>query len=98
MVNDLEIWQREREAELNSPSSWLGLIGLFWLQPGVNRVGSAEGAAVVLPAGPSELGDIVWEADCLVWQPAGGEHRAELALHVGRARRPIVRARAPVDL
>ena len=75
MVNDLEIWQRERESELSSPSSWLGLIGLFWLQPGVNRVGSAEGAAVVLPAGPSELGDIVWEADCLVWQPVDGEPR-----------------------
>lgn len=76
MVNDLEIWQRERQAELGAPSSWLGLIGLFWLQPGVNRVGSAEEAEVALPTGLPEQGKIVWEAGMLVWQPAEGPPQA----------------------
>lgn len=73
MVNDLEIWQRERQAELAAPSSWLGVIGLFWLKQGVNRVGSDEGAEVVLPNGLPEQGTIVWEADALRWQPMGGQ-------------------------
>ena len=72
MVNDLQVWQRERQAELAAPSSWLGLIGLFWLQPGINRVGSAEGSEVLLPAGLPEQGKILWEAGEVVWQPAEG--------------------------
>lgn len=73
MVNDLEIWQRERRAELAAPSSWLGLVGLFWLQPGVNRVGTAEGSAVLLPIGLPEQGKILWEAGEVRWQPAEGQ-------------------------
>lgn len=72
MVNDLQAWQRERQAELAAPSSWLGLIGLFWLQPGINRVGSTEESEVVLPAGLPEQGKILWEAGEAVWQPAEG--------------------------
>lgn len=72
MVNDLQVWQRERQAELAAPSSWLGLIGLFWLQPGINRVGSAEGSEVLLPDALPEQGKILWEAGEVVWQPAEG--------------------------
>lgn len=72
MVNDLEIWQGARQAELAAPDSWLGLIGLFWLQPGVNRVGSAEDSEVVLPTGFPEQGKLVWEAGEVRWQPVEG--------------------------
>lgn len=87
MVNDLEIWQRQRQSELAAPSSWLGMVGLFWLQPGINRVGSAAGGEVVLPAGLPEQGHIVWEGGALLWQPVDG---APQALKTDRDGEPTV--------
>lgn len=75
MSNDLLKWQAARNAELSSPESWIGLLGLFWLQSGANPVGSAPGATVVLPAGPALLGDIVWQDGALRWQPVEGNVR-----------------------
>ena len=72
MSDDIERWQAQRTAELAAPSSWLGLVGLFWLQPGVNRVGSSPECAVVLPGGPAVLGSLNWAARGVVWQPTGG--------------------------
>lgn len=43
---------------LQSPGGWLSLIGLDWLQPGVNRIGSATDNDIVLKAGPAHLGTI----------------------------------------
>jgi uncharacterized protein (DUF1684 family) len=41
---------------LKAPGGWLSLIGLEWLQPGANRVGSAADNDIVLKAGPAHLG------------------------------------------
>ncbi|MDQ7997805.1 MAG: DUF1684 domain-containing protein [Luteibacter sp.] len=41
---------------LKAPAGWLSLIGLEWLQPGANRVGSAADNDIVLKAGPAHLG------------------------------------------
>jgi uncharacterized protein (DUF1684 family) len=46
---DLEKWRAERLASLTSEYGWLSVVGLFWLQPGANRVGSDPGNEVVLP-------------------------------------------------
>lgn len=73
MLNDLKHWQAQRQAELSAPDSWLGLVGLFWLEPGVNRVGSADDSAVQLPGGPAHLGDLRWVDDQVFWQPVDGE-------------------------
>jgi uncharacterized protein (DUF1684 family) len=72
MLKTLKNWQSQRDGELSSTDSWLGLVGLFWLQRGANRVGSAADATVVLPAGPEFLGDLRWEDDVVLWQPADG--------------------------
>ncbi|QWT18533.1 DUF1684 domain-containing protein [Bacillus sp. NP157] len=48
----------ERLATLTAPDGWLSLIGLEWLQPGANRVGSASDNDIVLKAGPAHLGTI----------------------------------------
>ena len=39
----------ERLARLTAEDGWLSLTGLYWLEPGENRFGSAEDGAVVLP-------------------------------------------------
>ena len=75
MFDDLESWQSARNAELCSPDSWLGLVGLFWLQPGTNLVGSATEAVVRMPDGPPLLGELQWQAEALWWLPADGAAR-----------------------
>ena len=66
-------WRNAREAELSGPDSWIGLIGLHWLEPGSNRVGSGEDCVVRLPGGVAHLGDLVWSGDSLHWQPMSGD-------------------------
>lgn len=73
MLDEQKRWQEQRHAELSSPDSWLGLVGLDWLEAGLNSVGSAEDAVVRLPGGPAHLGYLRWEEGRIVWQPAEGE-------------------------
>lgn len=56
-------WRAEREKELKGPDGWLNLAGLYWLEPGATRMGSAPDNDIVLsdlPAAPY-LGSLVWE-------------------------------------
>jgi uncharacterized protein (DUF1684 family) len=43
-------WRSDREARLKSDDGWLTLVGLYWLHEGANKVGSAKGSDVLLPA------------------------------------------------
>lgn len=54
----VEAWRRERYRRLRREIGWLTLAGLGWLKPGVNRIGSAEHADVVLPSGPPLAGTV----------------------------------------
>ncbi len=74
-MNHFKKWQQQRHDELAGFDSWLGLAGLCWLIPGVNRVGSAAGSSLLLPAGPAHLGDLLWQDDKVFWQPSDGEIR-----------------------
>lgn len=66
-------WQLARHNELSGSDSWLGLIGLFWLEPGLNSVGSAEGSIIQLPNGAPHLGDLCWQDGRLFWLPDDGQ-------------------------
>jgi uncharacterized protein (DUF1684 family) len=72
MFDDLNSWQVARHAELASPDSWLGLVGLYWLQPGLNTVGVAPDAVVRLPAGPAIFGALRWQDNEIWWLPKAG--------------------------
>jgi uncharacterized protein (DUF1684 family) len=48
---EIEKWRARRIERLRSDTGWLTVVGLFWLEPGKNAVGSAPGNRVVLPAG-----------------------------------------------
>jgi hypothetical protein len=72
MQTDFDLWRAKRLKELSAPEGWLSLVGLFWLEPGKNEVGSAPDATVHWPQGPDLLGALHWEASGVTWRPAPG--------------------------
>jgi len=48
---EIEKFRQERDESLKKENSWLTLVGLFWLKPGENKLGSDPGNAVILPEG-----------------------------------------------
>lgn len=52
---DIDAWQARRIESLKREDSWLTLVGLYWLEPGKNTVGSDPKSRVVLPAGKAPL-------------------------------------------
>jgi uncharacterized protein len=48
---EVEQWRARRLERLRAEGGWLSLVGLFWLEPGKNAVGSDPGNRVVLPTG-----------------------------------------------
>lgn len=68
-------WRAERLRRLTAPDGWLTLVGLDWLEPGVNRAGSAPGSVVVLPGTPAHAGDFIAGPGLTVtFQAAPGAH------------------------
>lgn len=57
--HEIEAWRVERTARLMKPDGWLTLIGLHFLKPGENTVGTAPGNTVVLAKGPEHLGTVI---------------------------------------
>jgi len=73
MNASLEKWRIARHAELAGPDSWLGMCGLYWLAPGINRVGSGDDCPVRLPDGaPACLGELDWQGEALIWRGLDG--------------------------
>jgi uncharacterized protein (DUF1684 family) len=54
---DLASWRAQREHNLAAPDGWLTLVGLEWLKPGVNSVGTATDNQIRVRAeAPDHLG------------------------------------------
>ncbi len=65
-VKEVDAWRQQRVASLTSENGWLTLVGLAWLEPGKNSVGSAPDAAIPLPAdagAPADVGVFVLGED-----------------------------------
>jgi uncharacterized protein (DUF1684 family) len=55
-------WRAERDDSLRRENGWLALAGLYWLNDGLNRIGSDPSNEVVLPERfPASLGTILLE-------------------------------------
>lgn len=80
----LTAWQQARQNELAAPDSWLGMVGLFWLEPGRNRVGSGDDCLVYLPSGLPHWGDLDWRDGQVIWQPASGGAQVLETDHAGK--------------
>lgn len=62
-AREIESWRGQREQRLKSPTGWLSLVGLEWLKPGANTVGSARDNDIVIAGAPAHLGTIEWSGD-----------------------------------
>lgn len=59
----LEAERAARVQRLTRADGWLTLIGLHFLQPGANAVGTAANNSIVLAKGPAHLGTVTLAAD-----------------------------------
>jgi len=48
---EVETWYEKRVADLKAPNGWLNLVGLHWLESGINTFGSDYSNALVFPQG-----------------------------------------------
>ena len=63
-----------RTNAIAGPDGWATHLGLWWLKPGVNRLGTDSSFAIPLPAdrSPRVIGDILVEGDSARFVPARG--------------------------
>jgi uncharacterized protein (DUF1684 family) len=59
-TTEIESWRARRLERLTSSTGWLSLVGLEWLKPGANTVGSDKGNDIVIAKAPAHLGTIDW--------------------------------------
>ncbi len=62
-VKNVKIWREQRVERLTSPDGWLSLVGLEWLKPGVNTIGSAKDNDIVIAKAPAHLGRVEWKGE-----------------------------------
>ena len=70
-------WQTDRNSKLRQGNSWLTLVGLFWLKPGDNSIGSGNSNDFILPVGsvPDRLGTLKFKGQQVTFLDAKGSSR-----------------------
>jgi len=64
-TEEIEAYRERRETGLRRPSGWLTLVGLHWLEPGENSIGSAKDNDIVLAGGAEYWGTVSVNEDQL---------------------------------
>ena len=97
VITDNQQWRQRRDEGLRREHGWLSLVGLEWLKPGANRVGSGAQNEVVVTGGPDYWGTIFLEGDQLSFLRAegadvliNGESLDEIELVVDTAGEPTL--------
>lgn len=87
----VEAWQKHRVDGLRQPDSWLTLVGLFWLKPGVNTVGSGSSNDFVLPKGsaPERAGAFHLDGQTVTYVSSD---RRKLPIEYGEEHPTVVKA------
>jgi uncharacterized protein (DUF1684 family) len=80
-ADSIDAFHRRRTTAIAGPEGWATHLGLWWLKPGVNRIGTDSSFAIALPANrsPRMLGDIVVEGDSARFVPVKGA-----PVHIGQ--------------
>lgn len=92
--DSVEAWHARRVAELEAPDSWLGLVGLHWLEEGSYTVGSSPRSDIVLPRrAAARVGTLFVDDDSVHFEAAPGVVvtrgiDSTLALPAGTGARP----------
>lgn len=75
--DSLREWRAQRDSALRSPDGWLALVGLFWLKPGDNSIGSANTNDIVLPKGsaPAQVGTLRLDGGKVLFRGMDGRSR-----------------------
>lgn len=62
-LNEIQSWQQQRLESLKSPTGWLNLAGLFWLQAGENTAGADSTNALIFhkTSTPNFIGSFILE-------------------------------------
>jgi hypothetical protein len=76
-VEEILTWRKNADEAIRRENSWLALAGLFWLEQGVNTVGSSPESVVRLPeSAPGRIGEIKLEGSTASFRSAYPEIRA----------------------
>jgi uncharacterized protein len=72
--DSIRAWQQHRDVGLRAADGWLTLIGLFWLKPGANTIGSADSNDFVLPktSAPAHAGTLHLQGDKITFTDSHG--------------------------
>ena len=71
-LEEIGKWREARNERLASPDGWMTLVGLEWLEAGLNTVGAAESSDARIPGGPAHWGQIELEGDTVRFRAAEG--------------------------
>lgn len=73
-IDEILCDRQERENRFkNSERGWLGLVGLFWLRDGENKIGSGPSNDIVLPpAAPAHIGIVQYNNGVATFRAARG--------------------------
>ena len=73
-IESIQAWQKHRDVGLRSENGWLTLVGLFWLKPSGNTIGSADSNDFVLPksSAPAQVGRLQIKGDKVIFTNRGG--------------------------
>ena len=69
-ISHINEWDSVRLERLKSPEGWLNLAGLYWLDTGINSIGSSPDNDIVFPRGPERFGFTTLESG-EVWFDCG---------------------------
>jgi len=90
-------WRADHAKDLLKPDGWLSLIGLEWLQPGDNTVGSAPDNKIHLPSGPAHLAVLRLEGEIVTLQPPSGGFPQNFLVAGAPAQSQVLRAEPNKD-
>jgi uncharacterized protein (DUF1684 family) len=71
-VKSIGQWREARNERMASPDGWISLVGLEWLEPGANMVGSAESSDARIPGGPEQWGTLYLDDDGIRFEAVAG--------------------------
>src|SRR5437667_3558564 len=92
LERDLAAWRTQHEAEVLKPDGWLSLVGLEWLEPGDNTVGSGSDNKIRLAKGPAHLAVLHLEGETVTLNPPSGGFPQDFLVAGALAKPPSLRA------